>query len=101
MRWISEGKLTIAADVIGLALAGCEAQPTLFPNPDPELRLSCKQLAADASQRFPYRANLPHASEPRARAQVAYELKRIEIVNFSDQDWENVEVWVNRKYVCF
>ena len=82
-----------------LALSGCE-QPTLFPNPDPSLRLTTSQLASDAAKRFPYHESAPHGVEPNARAQTAYTLNRLEIVNFSNEDWSDVEIWVNRKYVC-
>ena len=81
-------------------LAGCQGRPTLFPNPDPTLRKTSTQLAADSARRFPYKAEAPHAVETSARAQVAYSLNRLEVVNFSDEDWSDVEVWVNRKYVC-
>ena len=81
-------------------LAGCQGRPTLFPNPDPTLRKTSTQLAADSARRFPYKAEAPHAVESGARAQVAYSLNRLEVVNFSDEDWSDVEVWVNRKYVC-
>jgi hypothetical protein len=43
---------------------------------------------------------VPKALEIKARAQVAYPLNRMEVVNFSEKDWEDVEVWVNHKYVC-
>ena len=81
-------------------IAGCQGRPTLFPNPDPTLRKTSTQLAADSARRFPYKAEAPHAVEESARAQVAYSLNRLEVVNFSDEDWSDVEVWVNRKYVC-
>lgn len=81
-------------------LTGCQGRPTLFPNPDPSLRKTSTQLAADAARRFPYKADAPHAVESSARAQVAYSLNRLEVLNFSDEDWSDVEVWVNRKYVC-
>ncbi len=83
-----------------LVLVGCES-PTIFPNPDPNLRKSKDQFAADAGQRFPYKADAPRAAEPRARAQVGYFDNRVEVVNFTDEDWNDVEIWVNRQYVCF
>jgi hypothetical protein len=82
-----------------LSVAGCN-QPTLFANPDPNLRKNIPELKADAAKRFPYKANVPHAFEPKARAQVGYDLHRVEVVNFSNEDWSNVEVWVNCQYVC-
>ena len=81
-------------------IVGCQGRPTLFPNPDPSLRKTSTQLAADAARRFPYKADAPHAVETSARAQVAYSLNRLEVVNFSEEDWSDVEVWVNRRYVC-
>jgi hypothetical protein len=89
------------AGAAGLAgMAGCEGRPTLFPNPDPNLRHTSTELAADSARRFPYKADAPHAKEAKARAQVGYSLNRLEVVNFTGQDWDDVEVWVNRKYVC-
>jgi hypothetical protein len=82
-----------------LALAGC-SQPTLFANPDPNLRKSVPELKQDSATRFPYKSTAPHAFEPKARALVGYDLHRIEVVNFSDEDWSDVEVWINRQYVC-
>ncbi len=81
-------------------VGGCTGRPTLFPNPDPSLRKTSTEFSADAARRFPYKSDAPHAVEERARAQVAYGLNRLELVNFSEQAWEDVEVWVNRKYVC-
>jgi hypothetical protein len=94
-------RIFVAACAMTLTLlAGCN-QPTLFPNPDPALRKSNKEFAADAATRFPYKANAPRVFESKARAQVVYDLNRIEVVNFTGRDWDNVEVWVNRQYVCF
>ena len=82
------------------ALSGCADRPTIFDNPDPNLRLSASELRGDAISRFPYKQETPRAREIQARAQVAYPLNRMEVVNFSGKDWEDVEVWVNQKYVC-
>ena len=90
-----------SALVLGLAAAcGCADRPTIFDNPDPNLRLSSSELRGDALARFPYKQEAPKAKEIQARAQVAYALNRMEMVNFSGKDWEDVEVWVNQKYVC-
>ena len=37
----------------------------------------------------------------RGRAQVGYGLDTIQVVNLSAEDWDNVELWVNRKFVVF
>jgi hypothetical protein len=83
-----------------LGIWGCTDRPTIFDNPDPNLRLSTSELRGDALARFPYKEEVPRAREIKARAQVAYPLNRVELVNFSEGDWGDVEVWVNRKYVC-
>ena len=82
------------------AVCGCTDRPTIFDNPDPNLRLSSSELRGDALARFPYKEEAPKAHEIKARAQVAYQLNRMEVVNFSEADWDDVEVWVNHKYVC-
>jgi hypothetical protein len=84
-----------------VAMAGCEGRPTIFPNPDPQLRKTSTQLAADAAKRHPYPADAPRVKQTQVRAQVAYSLNRLEVLNFSGSDWDGVEVWVNRKYVCY
>jgi hypothetical protein len=92
-----------AASVVVLGLGiicGCADRPTIFDNPDPNLRLSSSELRGDALARFPYKEDVPKARESAARAQVAYQLNRVDVVNYSQADWEDVEVWVNRKYVC-
>jgi len=92
-----------AASIAGILFAsvcGCSDRPTIFDNPDPNLRLSSSELRGDALARFPYKEEAPKAREIQARAQVAYPLNRMDVVNFSQADWEDVEVWVNHKYVC-
>ena len=38
--------------------------------------------------------------ESKARRQAAYQINRMDVVNYSQADWEDVGVWVNHKYVC-
>jgi hypothetical protein len=92
--------IALPAAALGFILAGCNDQPTLFQNPDPNLRLTKTQLLSDSESRFPYKTDAPRAAESRVRAQVHYDLKRMEIVNFTGQDIDNVDIWVNREYVC-
>ena len=79
---------------------GCEGRPTLFANPDPALRHTSTEFAADSARRFPYDQAAPHGTETKCRAQAAYMLNRLEIVNFTGRDWNDVDVWVNQEYVC-
>jgi hypothetical protein len=83
-----------------LALSGCMDRATIFENPDKSLHKPISAFRSDALDRFPYKAEAPKEKEIRARAQVGYPYNRLEVVNFTEQDWENVELWVNRKYVC-
>ena len=92
-----------AASFALLALAsasGCMDRTTIFDNPDPNLRLSASEMRGDAISRFPYKQEAAKAKEINARAQVAYPLNRVDVVNFSQSDWNDVEVWVNHQYVC-
>lgn len=90
--------------VAGLLMAGCSSNmvsEALLPNPDPALRHTRGEFAADAATRQPFKAALPSAGDARGRAMVDYGNYTVQIVNISDEDWNNVEIWVNRKYVVF
>ena len=92
--------VTILA-AVALGSGGCAGRPELIPNPDPSLRKTAAQLAADAAQRHPYKSDADRGGDAMARAQVGYSLNRIELVNLSDNEWNDVEVWVNQNYVVF
>lgn len=89
----------ILACVAVVVLAGCAGRPSLFPNDEPALRKTAVEFAADAAKRHPFKADAPKGPEAVGRAQVAYGVDRLEIVNLSDEVWTNVEVWVNEAYV--
>ena len=78
---------------------GCAGRPALIPNPDKNLRKTSAQLAADAAVRHPFKAQAPRGGEAVARAQVGYTLDRLDVVNLSQDEWQDVEVWVNQNYV--
>jgi hypothetical protein len=82
-------------------LAGCAGRPSLIPNSDPALNKTSAQFASDAAKRHPFNASLPSGGTARGRAQVGYGRDTIEIVNLGTEDWQNVELWANRKYVVF
>jgi hypothetical protein len=92
--------VTIASMLLIAALIGCKGRTEVFPNRDPDLRRTPAQFAADAARRFPYKADAPRGGEAQARAQVAYWLDMIEIVNLSEETWADVEIWVNGTWVC-
>lgn len=81
-------------------LAGCEGRPGLLPNSDPALNKTSTQFAADAARRFPYPSALPHPGTADGRAEVDVMLTRLQILNSSDEDWKDIEIWVNQSYVC-
>lgn len=69
-------------------------------NADPALRKTSAQFASDAAKRH-YNAEAPRGEDPSGRVEVDYGLHRINIVNSSPQDWKDVEIWVNKRYVVF
>ena len=85
--------------LIALTGTGCGAASSLFANSDPALRKKPEEFAADAAKRHPFKADLPRGGEAVGRAQVNYGTDKIELTNFSEEDWEDVEIWVNRTYV--
>ncbi len=92
--------LMMAAVVIfALAAIGCSGRPSVFPNKDKSLRKSSAEFAADAAKRHPYPADAEHGGEANARVQVGYSMNRLDVVNFSDEPWVDVDLWVNQKYV--
>jgi hypothetical protein len=100
----STGMAAAALFLIAILLAllgGCEGRVSLFPNADPELRKAPPEFAADAAKRFPYKANAAVAVEAAGRASVDYGLDVLQLTNISDEDWNNVELWINKQYVLF
>ena len=91
--------IAAGAAAIAVAVVGCSGRPALIPNPDPNLRKASAQFAADAAVRHPYKSDLPRGGEAIARSQVGYALDRLDLVNLSQEPWQDVEVWVNQKYV--
>lgn len=83
------------------SLAGCAGRPSLIPNSDPALRKTSAEFASDAARRHPFNADLPSGGVAKGRAQVGYGRDTIEIINSGAEDWDNVEVWVNRSHVVF
>ena len=93
--------LALAAAVSLAPLVGCAGRPSLIPNSNPALRKTSAQFASDAAKRHPFNTGLPAGGTAKGRAQVGYGRDTIEIVNLGTDDWQNVEVWANRKYVVF
>ncbi len=91
----------IVAGAVGLTVLGCAGRPSLLPNREMGLRKTSTQFAADAAKRFPYKPDAARGGEAPARAEVDYMTCELAVANLSQEDWDNVELWVNQKYVVF
>ena len=98
-NWLRTGAVLSLALSLVPAMSGCAGRASGVPNSDPALRKTMAQLAADAATRHPYKADAPRGGDAIARAEVEYFLKLINIVNLSEEDWTDVELWVNQDYV--
>jgi hypothetical protein len=99
-RWLIGRAVVIAALlVMFFALTGCSGRPARIPVSDPDLKKSSAEFAADAAKRS-YPAEAPRGGEATARADVDHGvLNRMKLINLSDHDWADVDLWVNQKYV--
>lgn len=93
--------LLIVAAVCGWLAVGCTQRPPPFITNDKSLRRPSVEIAADAVKRFPFKADAPRGGEIVGRGQVGYSLNVLEVRNRSDEDWKDVEIWVNKSYVVF
>jgi hypothetical protein len=98
----SRRSLVPLACLVGLCmLSGCSGRPSLLPNSDPSLNKTSAQFAADAAKRYPFNTALPSGGVAKGRAQVGYGMDTVQVLNLSDEDWDNVELWINRAFVVF
>lgn len=81
-------------------LAGCEGRPALIPNSDPALNKTSTQFAADAAKRFPYPGNSARTGDAPGRAEIDLMMAQLQVLNSGDDDWKDVDIWVNATYVC-
>lgn len=89
----------IVPSIALLALVGCQQNAVLLPNSDSSLNKPAKAFADEAAKHFPYPADLERGGELPARAEIGYMVDVITLVNFSKQDWTDVELWVNKSYM--
>ena len=92
--WYRSWGTLVAAGLV----AGCAGRPAMIPNTDKSLRRTSTQFAADAAKRN-YEADAPNGGDAAARAEVNYTIKEIRIANLSPDDWNDVEVWVNQRWM--
>jgi hypothetical protein len=86
------------AVLAAVTAVGCAGRVSLLPNSDPTLRRTPAQFAAESAKRS-YPVDMPDGGTIEGRAQVAYESNFIQVLNLSSEDWTDIEMWVNRKYV--
>jgi hypothetical protein len=85
---------------LGLVAMGCADRATIFPSSDPQLNRPSEEFRILASERFPYPSDLPRGGILEdARAELGYELNQITLSNFSNETWEDAELWINEGYV--
>jgi hypothetical protein len=87
--------------VLLTGVLGCMDRTSLIPNTDPALRKTKTEFAKDALQRQPYHADAPRAGKANGRAMFDYDDETLQVANFAPEDWTNVEIWVNGRYVVF
>lgn len=80
---------------------GCARRPSLIPNSDPALRKTSAEFSSDAANRHPYKLDASRAGTATGSAIVDYQLNTVQVVNLSEQEWRDIEIWVNQKYVCY
>ena len=90
-----------SAAAFAAVTAGCAGRAEIFPNSEKSLRRTSAEFAADSAKRFPYHADAPRGGTADGRAQVGYSVNKLEIENLGDEDWNDVEIWVNRSYVIW
>jgi hypothetical protein len=90
--------LSIGMIFISASIVGCAGQVSLIPNSDKTLRRTPAQFASEAAKRT-YQVDMPDGGEAEGRAEVAYDGNFIQILNLSEEDWTDIELWVNQKYV--
>ena len=88
-----------AVSVVCLSLlVGCQGRGALIPPSDPDLKKTAAEFAAD-SAKHSYPENAPRGGDLQALASIDYGVfNRIEIMNLSDEDLPDLEVWANEKY---
>jgi hypothetical protein len=90
--------LSVAMLAAAISTVGCAGRVSLLPNSDRARRQTPAQFAAQAAKRS-YPVDMPDGGVIEGRAQVAYESNYIQVLNLSSEDWTDIELWVNRKYV--
>jgi hypothetical protein len=100
---INQNRLALAVATLFTAaamLAGCTQPPAFLPNSDPAMRKTSAQFAADAAHRH-YESDAPKGGEANGSIDVDYGMHRLHVVNSSNEDWNNIELWFNQTYVIF
>ncbi len=102
IKYQSKAHRSIAPACVAVLLVtgfGCAGRPALFPNSDHALRHTSSEFAADAAVRHPYKSDAPRGEQAKGRAEIEYGIGELRLLNLSDDEWTDIEVWVNQTYV--
>ena len=90
----------LGVSVVGLSLlVGCQGRGALIPPSDPDLKKTAAEFAADSAKRT-YPSSAERGGDLQALASIDYGVfNRIEMMNLSGEEIDDIEVWINEKYV--
>ena len=92
-------ELSSVLSVVCLSLlVGCQGRGALIPPSDPDLKKTAAEFAADSAKRT-YPSSAERGGDLQALASVDYGVfNRIEMMNLSGEEMDDLEVWINEKY---
>jgi hypothetical protein len=97
------GALFAIVALLALLGAGGCAEPgaatVILPNSDPALRKPVAEFRADGASRHPFKSDAPSGGRADGASRIDYTFDTLQLANFSAEDWNDVEVWVNRTHV--
>lgn len=89
----------VAAMVAGALAVGCASGTNrLNPNPEKSLQKKPQELVEYAAG-LEYPADAPRAEVSPIVAEIDYGIDVINLVNLGNEDFQDLDVWVNRQYV--
>ena len=95
--------LFVIAALLALLGAGGCAEPgaatVILPNSDPALRKPVAEFRADGAKRHPFKSDAPAGGRADGASRIDYTFDTLQLANFSSEDWNDIDLWVNRTHV--